>query len=147
MRRRAERPEAELAKARLIIQIQGKASELLEAAGRERRPHAAAVIESSFAESEPATGTKGACLGPGSIEGEPVPTSARAARSWLVAEGDRRARVDDHDEGLEAPPTTRKVALPVPCSRRFEAPSERSTGVVDKDSGLVVLQLPRAHAS
>lgn len=62
MRRRAERPEAELAKARLIIQIQGKASELLEAAGRERRPHAAAVIESSFAESEPATGTKGACL-------------------------------------------------------------------------------------
>ncbi|MGH2767116.1 MAG: IS3 family transposase, partial [Actinomycetota bacterium] len=67
LRRRAERAEAELAKARLVIEIQGKSIRALgEAAGRERRgPEAAAVIDAAFSELSPVVGTRAACAAVG----------------------------------------------------------------------------------
>jgi len=66
-KKRAERAEAELAKTRLVVETQGKASELLGAAARRERrgEQAAAVIDQAFSEVRPSQeqGRPGAAFG------------------------------------------------------------------------------------
>ena len=82
-RKRIERLEDDLAKRKLALEIQGKASELLERllAGSDPREQAAAVIDECFGAIEPMLGTKTACT----AVGRPRATHYRHQRAAATA--------------------------------------------------------------